>query len=79
MSRNLEGQWINFLIGYRYFKGGASICQGGQMPPAPPKRNPVNGNKFLYIASHATLIELYLNFLSITDSRLYMCVVTLFL
>ena len=32
MSRNLEGQWINFLISCKYFKG-------GQMPP-PPKRNP---------------------------------------
>ena len=44
MSRNLEGQWINFLISFKYFKGGKHMSRGGKCPPPhphPPKRNPV--------------------------------------
>ena len=37
VSRNLEGQWINFLISCKYFKGGGqAYVKGGQVPAPPP-------------------------------------------
>ena len=36
VSRNLEGQWIIFLISCKYFKGGGqAYVKGGQMRPPP--------------------------------------------